>query len=127
YELQIYTTEGATIKNNTVVGSQWGSALLSEHCGAGSNYTMTHNIDVEDQGSGPDMSFGACGGTCIFDYNVSEDTSASQAGSTHYLTNWSPEWLTTHWTPASEPKPSAGFYIPSGLSAEAGYQGGGGP
>jgi hypothetical protein len=127
YELQIYTTEGATIKNNTVVGSEWGSALLTEHCGAGSNYTMTHNIDVEDQGSGPDMSFGACSGTCLFDYNVSEDTSASQAGSTHYLTNWSPEWLTTSWTPASEPKPSTGFYIPSGLSTEAGYQGGGGP
>ncbi len=73
------------------------------------------------------MSFGACRGTCLFDYNVSEDTSASQAGSTHYLTNWSPEWLTTHWAPASEPNPSAGFYIPSGLSTEAGYQGGAGP
>jgi hypothetical protein len=127
YELQIYTTEGATIKNNTVVGSQWGSALLTEHCGAGSNYTMTHNIDVEDQGSGPDMSFGACTGTCLFDNNVTEDTSASQAGSTHYVTNWSPVWTTTTWNPASEPTPSAGFYIPTGLSAEAGYQGGGGP
>ncbi len=127
YELQIYTTEGATIKNNTVVGSEWGSALLTEHCGAGSNYTMTHNIDVEDQGSGGDMSFGACSGTCLFDYNASEDTSANQAGSTHYTTKWSPKWTTTAWNPAIEATMPAGFYVPTGLSTEAGYKGTVGP
>jgi PKD domain len=127
YELQIYTTESAMIKNNTVVGSEWGTALLTEHCGAGSNYTMTHNIDVENQGSGGDFGFGACSGACLFDYNVSQDSSASQAGSTHYMTNWSPKWTTTAWSPATEPTAPAGFYAPTGLSIEAGYQGNIGP
>jgi hypothetical protein len=127
YELQIYTTEGATIKNNTVVGSEWGSALLTEHCGAGHNYTMTHNIDVEDQGTGADFSFGACTGTCLFDYNVSEDTSASQASSTHYTTKWTPTWRTKSWNQATETTMPAGFYVPGNLSFEAGYQGNIGP
>jgi hypothetical protein len=121
YELQIYTSEGTIIKNNTVVGSEYGTALLTEDCGAGSNYTMTHNIDVENQ-AGSDFSFGSCTGTCTFDYNVSQDTTANQAGSTHYITNWSPQWTTTTWNPTTEPKPSTGYYTPTGLSTEAGYQ-----
>jgi hypothetical protein len=121
YELQIYTTEGATIKNNTVVGSEWGTALLTEHCGAGSNYTMTHNIDVEDKGTGNDFNFGACTGTCTFDYNVSQDKSAS---STHSVTSWAPKWVTTSWNSTTEPKPT-GYYIPVGLIFEAGYTGAG--
>jgi hypothetical protein len=124
YELQIYTTEGATIKNNTVVGSEYGTALLTEHCGAGSNYTMTHNIDVEDKGPGPELSFGECSEACLFDYNVSQDISAS---STYSVVDWAPKWLTTSWDSASEPTPPSGFYVPTGLSIEAGYTGGGGP
>jgi hypothetical protein len=126
YELQIYTTEGATIKNNTVVGSEYGTALLTEHCGAGSNYTMTHNIDVEDKGNGNDFNFGACTGTCTFDYNVSQDKSASYLGSTH-VTEWVPRWTTGVWSPATEPSMPTGFYVPIGLSVEAGYQGNIGP
>jgi hypothetical protein len=124
YELQIYTTEGATIKNNTVVGSEYGTALLTEHCGAGSNYTMTHNIDVEDKGTGNDFNFGACTGTCTFDYNVSQDKSASSA---HSVTEWAPKWTATVWSPATEPSRPTGFYVPTGLSVEAGYQGNIGP
>ncbi len=127
YELQIYTTEGATIKNNTVVGSEWGTALLTEHCGAGSNYSMTHNIDVEDVGTGGDFHFGECKGTCLFDYNTSQDTTADMLGSTHYTTSWTPTWLTTTWQSATEPTAPAGFYVPTGLSSEAGYQGSIGP
>jgi hypothetical protein len=127
YELQIYTTEGATIKNNTVVGSEWGTALLTEHCGAGSDYTMTHNIDVENVGTGGDFHFGECTGTCLFDYNVSQDTTADTQGSTHYTTKWSPRWTTTAWNPATEASVPAGFYAPTGLSTEAGYQGTVGP
>jgi len=127
YELQIYTTATATIRNNTVVGSEWGTALLTEICGAGSNYTMTHNIDVEDQGNGNDLNFGACTGTCSFDYNVSEDSSAGESGSTHHVTGWAPKWTTSTWNPLTQPAPPAGFYIPVGLSIEAGYLGGGGP
>ncbi len=127
YELQIYTNQGATIKNNTVVGSQYGTALLTEHCGAGSNYTMTHNIDVLDTGPGYDFHFGECTGTCTFDYNTSQDTSANQLGSTHYATNWTPKWSTTTWNPLTEPTPPTGYYIPTGLPIETGYHGNGGP
>jgi len=129
YELQIYTTQTATIENNTVIGSEWGSALLTEHCGAGSNYTMTHNIDVEDQGNGYDVSMGACTGSCLFDYNVSQDNSANASGSTHYVTKWTPSWQTTKWNPSSEPTPPAGYYQPTNLPTElhTGYQGEGGP
>ncbi len=123
YEIQIYTTSGARISHNTVVHSQYGTALLSEHCGAGSNYTMTHNIDVENYGKTPDFTFGACTGTCAFNYNVSEDESASARGSTHHLTGWSPVWGTTRWDPLTEPAPPPGFYIPAGLPFPAGYDG----
>ncbi len=129
YELQIYTTQTATIENNTVIGSEWGSALLTEHCGAGSNYTMTHNIDVEDQGNGYDVSMGACTGSCLFDYNVSQDNSANASGSTHYVTKWTPSWQTTSWNPNTQPTPPAGYYQPTNLPTElhTGYQGEGGP
>jgi len=127
YELQIYTTQNATIKNNTVVGSEWGTALLTEHCGAGSNYTMSHNIDVQDQGNGNDFNFGECTGSCLFDYDISEDTSASESGSSHHLTGWTPKWGTTSWNPATEPQPPSGYYIPTSTPFEAGYQGNAGP
>jgi len=126
YELQVYTTEGATIRDNTVVGSAYGTALLTEACGAGSDYTMTHNIDVQN-GSGSDFGFGSCSGTCSFDYNVSQDASAQSNGATHYVTGWSPKWTTTTWNPATEPTAPPGFYIPTGLPIEAGYQGNAGP
>lgn len=127
YELQIYTTEGATIKNNTVVGSEWGTALLTEHCGAGSNYTMTHNIDVENVGSGGDFRFGECTGTCLFDYNASQDTSANMLGSTHFTTGWAPKWANTSWNTLTEPSAPNNYYTPTGLPIEAGYQGNIGP
>jgi hypothetical protein len=107
-----------------VVGSEYGTALLTEHCGAGSNYTMTHNIDVEDKGNGNDFNFGACTGTCTFDYNVSQDKSASSA---HSAINWAPKWVTTSWSSLTEPTPPTGYYIPTGLPIEAGYKGSGGP
>jgi hypothetical protein len=122
YELQIYTGEGATIRNNTVIGSQWGTALLTEHCGAGSNYTMTHNINVEDVGTGPDFGFGACTGSCTFDYNISQDTSAARYGATHYQTLWTPTWNTTSWNPQTEPTPPTGYYTPLNTTIQAGYR-----
>jgi hypothetical protein len=123
YELQIYTGEGASIRNNTVIGSQWGTALLTEHCGAGSNYTMTHNINVEDQGTGPDFGFGACTGSCTFDYNISQDSSASRYGATHYQTSWTPTWATTSWNPQTQPTPPTGYYTPTNTTLQAGYAG----
>jgi hypothetical protein len=126
YELQIYTTEGATIRHNTVVGSEWGTGLLQTNCGPGSNYTMTHNIDVEDGGTGADFHFSPCTGTCIFDQNVSQDLSANGFGAARYVTGWSPKWRRTVWRLLTQTAP-ADFYSPVGLSLDAGYEGGGGP
>jgi hypothetical protein len=126
YEIQLYTAHGARISHNTVVGSQYGTALLTESCGAGSNYTMTHNIDVEDGGSGSDLSFGACTGACTFNENVSEDESAQADGASRSVIKWSPAWKATAWNPEAKATPPAGYYIPTGLSISAGYEGGGG-
>jgi hypothetical protein len=135
YELQIYTTNGVTIKNNTVVRSTYGSALLPGSCGAGTNYTMTHNINVENQGhptgkpllETADFSFGPCTGTCTFDYNTSQDRTANASASTHYTTNWTPKWDTTTWNPTTEPTPPTGYYIPTNLTPQTGYHGSAGP
>ncbi len=127
YEVQIYTADRATVSHNTVVRSQYGTALLSQSCGAGANYTMTHNIDVENTGEGHNFSFDACTGACSFDDNVSEDESAQAFGATRYVSNWSPAWKTTAWDPATEATSPAGYYLPSGLPFAAGYEGGGGP
>jgi hypothetical protein len=126
YELQVYTTEGATIAHNTVVGSQWGTALLPTACGAGKDYTMANNIDVEDQGAGADFHFGSCTGTCLFDENVSQDASASGYGSERHVSGWSPKWVTTTWG-TSAGQPPKGFYVPVGLPFDAGYRGTIGP
>jgi hypothetical protein len=131
YSIQIQTTAGLTVTHNTVVGSTYGTIVYkNEACGNGTNYNVTDNIDVQNNGNGggsPDMSMGDCGGAnCLFDYNVSEDSTASQApGTTHYVVNWTPAWQTTSWNPATEPSPPAGYYIPTGLPFPAGYQGGG--
>ena len=123
YELQIYTTNRARIKNNTVVGSKWGTAFLTEHCGAGRDYRMTSNIDVEDQGTGGDFRFGDCKGACLFDENVSQDGSAALYGASRSVTGWSPSWTSTSWDPRADPVAPAGFYRATGLPFQAGYQG----
>lgn len=124
YEIQVYTTSGATIRNNTVVGSEYGSALLTEHCGPGSGYTMTHNVDVENLSRSADFMFGDCTGSCTFDFNVSEDGTARQAGARHAVTHWRPRWRRTSWSRrGSMPR---GFYaaravpFPAGRSPDAG-------
>ncbi len=128
YELQIYTTAGVTIKNNTVIRSMYGSGLLNSGCGESTKATMTHNLNVENQDqNSADFHF-ACEGECHFDYNVSsDDTSADEFGATHYLTHWAPHWTTTNWNPLTEPTPPTGFYTPTSLPFEAGYHGNGGP
>ena len=56
----------------------------------------------------------ACETNCTIDYNVSGDGSANTGGSTHNVTNWTPNWF------------DATNYQPLGLPFQAGYQGGGG-
>lgn len=126
YAIQIYTTEGATIRDNTVVRSQYGSGLLVDKCVPSSNGVMTHNINVENTSASAAFAF-RCTDGCLFDYNVSDDASASSFGALRSETDWRPAWVTTRWNRATEPRPPAGYYVASGLRFPAGYQGGGGP
>jgi hypothetical protein len=126
---EIFYTEGLTIQHNTVVGENGGLSVRSDICGPGKNYTMTHNLGVEAS-----LSLGSSTEGNVFDYNATTDTSADADGSTHYVTKWDPSWITTTWNPFKEveegnhfPKPPAGYYIPNGLTVEAGYEGGAGP
>lgn len=126
YAIQIYTTAGATIKNNTVVRSQYGSGLLVDNCAPSTDAVMTHNIDVENTSSAAAFSF-QCARRCLFDANVSDDASARRFGARHFKTDWTPRWVTTRWDRASERTPPAGYYVARGLRFPAGYRGGGGP
>lgn len=128
YSIQVMTTQGLTVTHNTVVGSSYGTIVYREEaCPNGTDYDVTNNIDVKND-AGTDMSLGGCEGSCIFEYNVTEDSSAERAPETkHFLTDWTPSWTTTIWNPATEPTPPAGYYIPIGLPFAAGYEGGGGP
>ncbi len=116
YAVQILTTTNLTYTNNTSIGSEYGIWLdRSDTCGAGANYDVERNISVENIGRSPDFALGECMGTCVYDHNVSQDSSASIGGSTHYAINWKPNFVDTIG------------YEPNGLSFAAGYQGGGGP
>jgi hypothetical protein len=126
YELQIYTTQGVTIEHNTVVGSQYGSGLLQARCGPSSDAVMTHNIDVENTRASPAFDF-QCAGSCVFNYNVSDDASAGLFGAAHARTDWTPSWGSSSWDRRTEVAPAPGFYVASGLPFAAGYEGGGGP
>ncbi len=100
---QIGAINGLTVTNNTVIGSHYGSVIQSEGGLAGSNYDIQHNIVVGTT-DGSDFSYGGCSSSCTFDYNVSDDSSAAQGGSSHYLTRWSPSWNnTTQYLPIGLP------------------------
>jgi hypothetical protein len=126
YAIQLYTTDRAVIKNNTVVKAQYGTGLLVQGCGASTHSEMTHNINVESTSRSSDFAF-QCAGACLFDHNVSGDASASRFGALHFEAHWQPAWLSTAWNPRTESKPPAGYYVPTDLPFLAGYRGGGGP
>lgn len=126
YAIQIYSTDGAAIEDNTVVRSQYGSGLLVTKCPPSADSEMTHNIDVENTGHAADFTF-VCAGACAYDDNVSSDATAGKLGAAHALTGWKPSWISSTWDPASEASPPAGYYVASGLPFAAGYRGGGGP
>lgn len=126
FELQIYTTDGVTIEHNTVVGSQYGSGLLQAGCPPSSHAVMTHNINVENTRASPAFAF-RCAGSCVFDYNVSDDDSAGLFAASHFKTYWKPRWLSGRWNRNTESSPPRGYYLASGLPFPAGYEGGGGP
>jgi hypothetical protein len=128
-----WTTDvhGLSFQNNTVVDSYWGVILTirqdSEDYQGGTGYTIARNV-VVGTGDDGDLSYGDCVSACVFDYNVTDDSSAHQGGSTHYVAGWSPQWATISWTPTVPyTRPPAGYYQPLGLPFDAGYQGSVGP
>jgi hypothetical protein len=131
YSIQIMTTKGLTVAHNTVVGSTYGVLIdKTPACPNGTNYRVTHNVDVQNtgkRGRSPDMAVGACRGACTFAYNVSGDVTARVRGGRHNIVRWKPRWAATSWNPVAEPSPPAGYYLPRGLPFAAGYEGRGGP
>lgn len=132
--------KGLTIEHNTLIEpSSTGINLRQEgtgvtECHPGEKYKVEHNVMTKESGvSQPNFSLheGACEATCEVDYNVTQDTSATGE---HSIKSWTPSWEGTTWNPVQEivegnpfPTPPTGYYIPTGLTIEAGYKGGGGP
>ncbi len=108
YTCQLYQSAGMVFRNNTVVGSHWGCLFRDlASSGAGSGYQIDHNV-FTNTAEGSDISTeGRAGSWGTYDYNVSEDGSASGA---HSVRNWSPSWSDTS------------SYTPLGLPFVAGYR-----
>jgi Bacterial TSP3 repeat/Right handed beta helix region len=108
YTCQLYQSTGMVFRNNTVVGSHWGCLFRDlSSSSAGSGYQIDHNI-FTNTAEGSDISTeGRAGSWGTYDYNVSEDGSASGS---HSVRNWSPSWSDTS------------SYIPLGLPFTAGYR-----
>jgi hypothetical protein len=131
YSFWTADVHGLSFQNNTVVDSYYGVLLTesqtSQDYNGGTGYTFAHNIAV-GTANGPDLSYGECSSSCVFDYNVTNDGSARQAGSTHNVVNWKPNWTSISWTPTIPySRPPAGYYQPTGLPFAAGYTGSAGP
>lgn len=108
YTCQLYQSRGMIFRNNTVVGSHWGCLFRDlATSSAGSGYQVDHNIFVGTAEGGDVSTEGRAGGWGTYDYNVSEDGSASGS---HSVRNWKPSWVDTT------------SYTPVGLSLTAGYR-----
>jgi hypothetical protein len=122
---------GLSFQHNTVVDSYWGVLLTESQTGGdydrGTDYRVTRNIVVGTDG-GPDMSFGECSGSCVFDNNVTSDHSSRKDGAHIAVARWHPRWRSTSWTPTYPYfRPPAGYYRPIRLPFAAGYGGSVGP
>ncbi|HEX4752868.1 MAG TPA: right-handed parallel beta-helix repeat-containing protein [Solirubrobacterales bacterium] len=108
YTCQIYQATGLVFRDNTIVGSHWGCLFRDlASAAAGSGYAVDHNLFV-GTAEGADISTeGRAASWGVYDYNVSEDASAS---GTHSIRNWKPSWA------------DATNYVPAGLPFEAGYR-----
>jgi hypothetical protein len=130
YAIDVYNSHGLTVQSNTIVDSYWGVLLTHSEpmsYSDGANYNISRNVIVGTKGN-PALSYGSCASACILDYNVSDDASAKQVGSTHFVTHWAAKWGFTSWAPATAHiAPPPGYYRATGLPWEAGYQGTIGP
>jgi hypothetical protein len=104
-----------TVTNNTIVNSKWGTNIGNPNpggCGLSSvsSNNISHNIIVATQ-SNTGLNIGpSCTSGCVVDYNVTDDGSANQSGSTHPVANWTPRWTDTI------------SYQPTGLPFAAGFR-----
>lgn len=134
--LRLEKVSNSRVTHNTLAYGQWGAVVGQEgpgKCGYGTNNTFTNNISAETFGTGEaalDYAFGCTGIECLFNTNVSQDTSANKAGATETQTSWTPCWTTTTWNPYKQieegtrfPKPPAHYYEPCSLTITAGYEG----
>jgi hypothetical protein len=108
YTCQIYQSTGLVFRANTVVGSRWGCLFRDLGSAApGSGYAVDHNVFVGTTEGAAISTEGRAAGWGTYDYNVSDDNSASGA---HSIRGWKPIW--------SDPT----NYIPAGLAFTAGYR-----
>ncbi|HEV7615137.1 MAG TPA: right-handed parallel beta-helix repeat-containing protein [Solirubrobacterales bacterium] len=108
YTCQIYQSKGLVFRNNTVVGSHWGCLFRDlASSAAGSGYQVDHNVFTNTAEGSAISTEGRAGGWGTYDYNVSDDASASGS---HSVKNWKPSWNNTT------------DYTPVGLSFSAGYR-----
>jgi hypothetical protein len=89
YSVQMFQVEGLTFTYNTFVGSHWGVVFRADdpNAGPGRGYVVEHNIFGATSGGTPDVSEWRSFGT--YDYNVSQDGSASGPHSVRY---WRSRW-----------------------------------
>lgn len=116
--IQIYNTNGLVYKNNThieegeSVDAGQGAIFRDGGGTAGANYQITNNIFIKVRGSAVALGTeGRAGSWGTYDYNVTNDGSASGVNS---IKNWSPNWVNTT------------YYEPIGLPYLAGYRFNGG-
>ncbi len=131
--LDLAAASGLTVTNNTIVGSTYGLLVRGRcTCAAGvdvpgTDYNISHNIVVRDASPGARFRvFCPSSGECGED-NVSDDDSARTAfpPGTSAVTDWTPQWINTTWSPTAGDPPPAGFYQPVGLGSASGAPGGG--
>jgi len=145
--MQIFTTQGLVIRDNTVVRAGYGTWVLEGNeeaqdgqprCGPSTGVVLEGNIDVDSQQSTSNEDFlvdGAGPGMrCA--HNVSSDRSAATIRGCEGRSrpHWRPRWREVRWDPFALtargerfPRPPRGYYVARGLPFAAGYQGGGGP
>ncbi len=122
---------GFTFTNNTVVDAAWNTLVtnsesdsigscFAEHS-SGEGYNVTHNIFVHPDGAQPsgyaEVNYAECTSNCVFDYNVTDDGTADQGGSTHYDANWKPAFADG----SSDASFRSWYQDPTGLAFQAGY------
>jgi hypothetical protein len=122
---------GLTFEHNTSVNAAWSIILghvYSYTYNDPQNMTAQYNLTAPVSGDRGELNYGEwnCTSSCSTGNNVSADSSASGTlrGSGN-VTNWTPSWTTTSWTPVSGPgylPPPPGYYQPPGLLAKSGTQ-----